>query len=346
MQVRRFTIFLFALLFLVCACKVNERHSLAPITVAFYNVENLFDTLNAPGPGDDEFLPASEKKWTSIRYQKKLEDLAKVVNAMALGGCPALLGLCEVENRQVVYDLMAIACTDEERFEVVHYDSPDHRGIDNALVYDSYFFELREAYPISLTSANNGIWKTRDILYARLESAYDDALHVFVNHFPSRLGGLEKTEPNRLLVSKVLRQSIDSVLSADQMAKIIVMGDFNDEPHNISIAEILTEPDGSAPLINTMAQLDRQGLGTYRFRDQWNMLDQILISEGLHDAESGYEWQEGSEQIHGKDWMLQDSTAGKYEGYPNRTYGGNRYLGGFSDHLPVSIRLKPQEKIQ
>lgn len=318
------------------SCSTTEKQR--PIEVVFYNVENLFDTVDDTLTLDDEFLPDSAKQWTEGRYDKKLTDLAKVLTAISVDGLPEIVGVCEVENRQVVEDLFHTDSLGKANFKVIHEDSPDARGIDVALAYNADI--LKELYheKIRYSFSFEPKTTTRDILYAKLLSG-SDTIHVFVNHWPSRRGGQEASEPKRLKAATVLRTKIDSVLLKDRNAKVVAMGDFNDYPNNRSMTEVMNcEPGAKQMLTNITYDFHQNGLGTYNYRGEWGMLDQFIVSDGLLQATSGYTVNDSSATIFKEDWMLYFPENG--EPSPNRTYGGPNYYGGYSDHLPIRLILQ------
>lgn len=308
-----------------------------PIEVVFYNVENLFDTEEDTTIWDDEFLPDSAKNWTIERYNKKLVDLAKVLTAISEDDLPEVIGVCEVENRKVVEDLFATDSLKNGKFMIIHEDSPDFRGIDVALAYNSEL--LTELYheKIRYSFSFEPETTTRDILYAKLLSC-GDTLHFFVNHWPSRRGGQEKSEPKRLKAATVLRTKIDSILLRDKQAKVIAMGDFNDYPNNTSMTEVMNcEPGANQRLTNLTYQFHEDGLGTYNYRGEWGMLDQFIVSDGLLYSAKGCATSDSSAAIFKEDWMMYFPEEGSPS--PNRTYGGPNYYGGYSDHLPIRLTL-------
>ena len=317
--------------------------------VAFYNVENLFDTEEDPYRLDEEFLPTSEKKWNKARYEDKLAKLAQVIAAM---NYPELLGLAEVENEAVLRDLVERSDLADAGYDIVHYDSPDVRGIDVALLYRTAFFTPESSQAIPVTFEDEA-YKSRDILLVSGTLGKDakyNTVHVLVNHWPSRRGGIAKSEPRRLGAARIVRKTVDELLQTDPLANVILLGDFNDEPPDQSITGEL-RATGSIrkkdpfQLYNTVAALDEQGRGSYNFRGDWNMLDQIILSQGLvEDARnvSDYYYRPESATVFAPEWLLQ--AEGKYQGHPDRTYAGNKYLGGYSDHLPVYIELTNEDE--
>ncbi len=309
--------------------------------IAFYNVENLFDIYDDRGKSDEEFMPESKKKWTAKRYNKKLNDLTKVFSALEF---PSLIGLCEVENKRVLEDLTKTEGMGSHGYEVVHFESPDFRGIDNALLYKSADFKVLDAqhYPINFPAKIVEDYTTRDILHVKGMFKNAHTIHLFVNHWPSRRGGLKESEPKRLFVAEQLKKQIDRVLKQEPDANIIVMGDFNDEPDNKSINKTLgaLSPIGLTNVMNNVLyncsyELDQEGLGTYNYRGNWNMLDQFIVSGTLLSKNA--KLQTGSAMIFKADWL---NYIDKKKGpTPNKTYGGPNYYGGYSDHYPIYMEL-------
>lgn len=335
-----------SVLILFSTCKTSKQFASAKsgdfYRFGFYNVENLFDTVDDPVIWDEEFTPDGKKKWTEDRYQKKLNQLAKVINGMQ---SPALLGLCEVENRGVIQDLINTDALKEKKYQIDHYDSPDKRGIDVALIFNPAVFSRIEsqAIPIKIPiefTPDLPDYTTRDILYSKLLWQKKDTLHVFVNHWPSRRGGLKASEPKRTYVASQLKKKIDSLFSVQPDAAILVMGDFNDETDNNSILKSLDahQDDTSlqpSTLYNCMAKMDQQKTGTYNYRGNWNMLDQMIVSTTLLQKKNKPFVKNAA--IYREEWMMYKNK--KYGATPNRTYGGPNYYGGFSDHLPVYLEV-------
>jgi predicted extracellular nuclease len=310
------------------------------MTIAFYNVENLFDTKDESGKQDEEFTPQGDKKWTNSRYQTKLQDVSKVISSINEGDLPEIVGLVEVENEKVLNDLIHTGLLVRGKYAVVHHESPDIRGIDCALIYRPEEFTVLKHFVIPIHFKDEPNYKTRDILYVKGKATDREVFHIFVNHWLSRIGGLEKTEPNRVEVAQILKSKIDSVLGKDSKANIIVMGDMNDEPANKSIHKILGAQDpeeGSGTLVNLMYPADLEGKGTYYYRGEWNMLDNLIVSRSLID-DKGFRCTEKKGFIYHETWMEYKNRDGVAT--PNRTYGGPNYYGGVSDHFPVYFRLR------
>lgn len=311
-------------------------------TVGFYNVENLFDTKDDPKTSDEDFLPTnSERPWTEERYQNKLKNLAEVISKLGDEDGPELLGVCEVENKEVLEALVAEEAIKGRNYGIVHFESADGRGIDNALLYKKDYFKVEKATNYVINFPMEPDYDTRDIVLVQ-GSFMGERLSLLVNHWPSRRGGEKESEPRRVLVATKVRQVVDQLLEKDPKANIIIMGDFNDETDNKSIKEVLmAKGEGFDPsageLFNTLAALDAKNIGSYKYRDNWNMLDQIIISGNLTDSQ-GWDYKASSATIFSPEWLKQQ-TPQKYKGSPLRTFGGRKYLGGYSDHFPVYIHL-------
>ncbi|WP_159519211.1 endonuclease/exonuclease/phosphatase family protein [Sunxiuqinia indica] len=328
----RSRIFFFSLLvvFLV-SCQRDPLKKKA--TIVFYNLENLFDTIDDPAIDDEEFLPEADRHWNSERYEKKLQDIAQVIAAINTEELPELIGVCEIENQTVLNDLVEEEPLAGGNYQIVHIDSPDKRGIDVGLLYRKGEFKVLEKEAILV----NPGFETRDILYV-FGKLGKDKVHVFVNHWPSRWGGLEKSQPNRIVAAQTLKNKVDEILEDNAKAKIIIIGDMNDEPDNKSLAEILDAqtPDSKADLYNLMIPLDEQNLGSYNYRGDWNMIDNIVVSASVLHGE-GFVANDQLGQVFHQPWMEYRNNAGQMS--PNRTYGGPNYYGGISDHFPVYLQL-------
>ena len=321
-----------------------EKH----FKVVFYNVENLFDVEDDPVKNDNEFLPDGAKKWTADRYKKKLNDLAKVLRAVGDQEFPDLIGLCEVENRRVLEDLVTSLTENEEQYRIVHEESPDMRGIDVAMIYDPGEFMYITHDVINIKYPMDPGYKTRDVLYVKGLVMGVDTLHVFVNHWKSRWGGTKETEPKRLNAANTVRKKVDAIFAKDKHAKIIIIGDLNDNPTDKSVLEVLRAGNdqnftGNDGLYNLMHdKYANQGLGTYSYRGTWNMLDQIIVSYPLLRSNKGLFLSFEDGRIFKPEWILHHNE--RFDSYsPNRTFGGNNYYGGYSDHLPVYTVIKISE---
>ena len=319
------------------SCTTQKRMLRKEYTVLSYNVENLFDTIDDPKIPDEEFLPESEKKWTNERYQKKIDDLAKVISEVNPLETPEIVGLVEIENQGVLEDLIRTNALKDHHYAIIHEESPDYRGIDVALLYrkDAFTEIMHETLPVVFPE--DTAFKTRDILHV-VGKIRNKTVHVFVNHWPSRIGGDDKTEPKRLLAASVLKKRVDLVLTLDPNAHIIIMGDMNDEPANNSLQETLGAnlPGSGAKLVNLMMPDDMAGLGTYFYSGNWNMLDNLVVSsEMINGKQMKVENQKGN--IYSSPWMIYTNKNG--DKTPNRSYVGNKYVGGVSDHFPVYFKM-------
>jgi hypothetical protein len=307
----------------------------------FYNVENLFDTINDPNTNDDEFTPKGTKAWYFGRYLEKLDHIYKTITAVGEWDAPALVGFCEIENRTVLYDLVSKTPFIKHGYEIVHQDSPDKRGIDVGVIYHPKLFKLISFSAIRVDITQDSSSTTRDILYVKGKLFKKDTVHVFINHWPSRSGGQAKSEPRRIIAANTLRTKVDSIFATNTNANIIIMGDFNDEPGDKSIYETLGAKEDSIPKSNTglyngMYSYYKKEIGTEKFQEHWHCLDQVIMSYPLLNKSNPVYMQ--SPSIFKASWLIEVDK--KYLGeMPYRTYAGPKYLGGYSDHLPVYVDI-------
>ncbi len=309
------------------------------ITVVFYNVENLFDTKNTSGGNDAEFTPDGKNKWTEERFQKKIEDISKVLASVNKKELPEIIGLCEIENRGVLDDLVNTDILSVGNYKIEQFESHDFRGIDCAFLYRPDEFEVIKSSPVKVVFDDDLNFTTRDILYVKGKTNNGEEFHIFVNHWPSRIGGVDQTEAKRVAVAKLLKSKIDSVQNVNPDVNILVMGDMNDEPSNKSISEVLQAKSPeveNAAFVNLMYPIHKNKLGSYNYRGNWNMLDNIVVSSNLLDKK-GFQCKEMQGFVFHEKWMEYEN---KGEMSPNRTYGGPNYYGGVSDHFPVYVQLE------
>ena len=294
-----------------------------PLSVGFWNVENLFDLENDPNKNDDEFALGGRKKVDQQIYDLKIKHSSEVLQDLDVD----VLGLCEVENYKVLNDLNdAYKGRD---YDIIHYESPDNRGIDNALFYDKNRFSIISSRAIENKLKNGG--PTRDILYVLGE--YNNArLHIFVNHWPSNYGGKEKAIPKRTETAQLIIKEIENILSVEKSAEIILIGDFNENPDDKNI--MLLEKIGLTSLMKPM--LGKPKVGTYVYRGEDSLLDQIIVNKQLQDSES-LSIVQGSTYI--LDLPKYRQQEGNYKHYPYRFWAGNRLLGGYSDHLAIKVEI-------
>ena len=306
-------------------------------TIAFYNTENLFDVYDDTYTKDNDFLPTADKKWTTKRYKNKLRKLGFAISSIGkieTGKHPAIIGLAEVENALVLEDLIQSKHLNICNYSFVHYDSPDERGIDVALLYDTTAFDVEYAEPFSvdLTDDFGEPDYTRDILLVT-GLLNDEKVHIIVNHWSSRREGTQETEHKRMAASLKVSKIIDTIKFKDQDAKIIVLGDFNDDPLSKSIKHLIANSD----LHNPMESLIAYNRGTLNYKFQWNLFDQILLSRNFSDRNvNGFQFVEAN--IFDNDFLK--IFKGKYRGNPFRTFVGQKYKGGYSDHFPVFMVIK------
>lgn len=305
-------------------------------TIAFYNVENLFDTRDDPGVRDEDFTPEGEKLWTEERYKKKLDHIAQVFHAID-DTLPLIIGLCEVENKGVLEDLTNLEVLTSANYQIIHYSGRDARGIDVALLYKKDYFNVKDIRSIPVVFDGRPEVLTRNILH--VEGIIDnEILHVFVNHWSSKGKGEAETEWKRIETAQILREHIGQVLNNHPKAKIIIMGDFNEDPDNIALKKYLEagDPVKSPFLYNTAYSLFLKGIGTHYF-EEWSMLDQMIVSKELYLEKDGLRLKDKNQQILREGWLFYETSEGKF---PDKTYSGDKYHGGYSDHLPVYLKLQ------
>lgn len=314
--------------------------------VMFYNVENLFDTLDQEGTFDEEFMPLDEKEWNTAKLYDKLEKIARVVQDADTMGLPSLIGLCEVENRDVLEMLLAATDLRDAGYRIVHKESPDYRGIDVALLYREGDFELLDywAYPVWFPYDTD--FRTREVLHVKGQfTGQAEPVHVFVNHWPSRSGGEIETRPKRIFVAELVRTKVDSILAVQADERIVIMGDLNDEPNDLSVTSGLNaltdfdRPDAGELYALSAALMKNSDMGSYKYKGNWNHLDQFIVSGSLLDTLSDMYTRPSDIRIVSQEYLLEKDEA--YLGMkPYRTYLGDYFHGGYSDHLPVILRLR------
>ena len=362
-----FTILTYIILpILTKAQSINNTQS---IIIGFYNFENYYDTTNQMIVADEEFLPNSSKGYNSIRYNNKSAHLALVIagigkinNAKGI----SLLGIAEVENKMVLKKLAEDPMIKKYNYQFIHFDSKDTRGIDVALMYQPAHFKPYQYRSYSLTDANHfTTYATRDILYVQgeLDKTW---VHILVNHWPSRRGGENASAEKRIWAATVCKRIMDSIESRDPKAKIIVMGDFNDNPNNKSLKHL--------KMYNPFLKLFNRGMGSMAYRDSWSLFDQILLNANwpMEQEKQGGRSKKAPDRSHlqpavaninnqyptnrqpsSDAWfdliycksIIYRSAAltqqdGKYQGYPKRTWNGDQFNGGYSDHYPAVIIFK------
>ncbi len=341
MAKRHFSIFVCILI----SCSLfAQKNSYEAFSIGFYNLENLFDTKNDEDVRDGEFTPDGKNAWTDEKYAIKQKNMASVISKLGADLTPdglACLGVAEIENIGVLEDLVQQESLKDRNYQIVHYDSPDKRGIDVALLYNPSYFTPTYSKPFPLMIEIEGKRKyTRDVLLVK-GNLQGEEINILVNHWPSRSGGEKRSSPLRKAAAQLNVDICDSLYQANPEAKIFIMGDLNDDPSSPSIKKVLKakkkkETVKDKGFYNPMYAMYQKGQGSNAWRDSWSLFDQIIVSEPLLDKN-----QEGvffhKALIFKEPSMLQPS--GQYKGYPYRTYGNGQFMGGYSDHFPVVAYL-------
>ena len=340
---KRLFLFLFTYIFFVSIGFSQEKKYKA-LCIAFYNLENFYDTVDDPNKNDAEFLPKGKNNWNSKKYNEKIANMSKVISEIgsdiqAKG--PVILGVSEVENIKVLEDLVASPLLAPLNYGIVQYEGPDLRGVDVALIYQKQTFKVTSSRSITLTIPGKPDFHTRDQLV--VSGILDgEPVHIIVNHWPSRSGGEKRSAPLRNAAADLCRSTADSIMKTDPNAKIFIMGDLNDDPTNASLTEHLkakseeieTKPGDLFDPMYKMFKTD--GIGSLAYRDNWNLFDQIIVSQPLLiEDKSSYRFLKA--KVFNKNYLVQKD--GAFAGYPFRTYVGNNYQGGYSDHFPVYVIL-------
>jgi hypothetical protein len=321
-------------------------------TVAFYNVENLFDTIHEEGKVDEEFTPTSKKKWNTKKYFHKLHQLASVIDSIGGQGYPDIVGMEEVENKAVLEDLVKQESIKQANYQIIHYESPDFRGIDNALLYNPKTFHpiYQKPIPITMPDSIGSIGghpiTSRDILYVKGIVKGQDTLHILVNHWTSMYYGEKETISHRKYCARVAKHQIDSILSTNPHANILLGGDLNEDVFGPAVMGVM-EPDSNYthPKPNHIYNLAYylftvKNQGTYNYRGVWGTLDHLMVSGSLLNPKNHlFTSPDNAHVFHSMMVMNKYNNRNGKGIRPNRTYGGNHYYGGFSDHLPVYLHF-------
>ncbi len=333
---------------LALLCALHLVSATPPHTLMLYNVENLFDTIRDPSIDDRAFTPRGSKRWNSERYHTKIANIGSVIAGVAdeSGAYPSVIVLCEVENREVLEDLVAHPSLEKSHYSIVHSNSRDERGVDVAILYSEEFL-FRGSQSVVPQAGGDMEFRGRDIV-TMWGAISNEELFIVAAHLPSRLGGQAETEPLRRAISLEIASIVDSVALLRPSTKFIIMGDMNDDPLDSSITESLGARDYAeeltpGDLFAVCAPLYRAGYGTSAYRGEWNLFDNIVVSENLISGQGlalkrlGYDNRYYA-QIYKPNHLIQQT--GSFKGYPFRTFGGRKYLGGYSDHLPIYIVLE------
>lgn len=346
---------LFITTILVCSALFSNAQDkqYKSVIVGFYNLENLFDTLDTEGVLDSENTPTGDRKWDTKKYNEKLGNLARVISEMGTTGSisnpdgPAILGVCEIENRSVLEDLAKQEAIKNRNYQVVHHDGPDHRGVDCALLYNPKYFTLISSKSIPLKIADDPDFKTRDQLLVK--GVLDgDTTFFMVAHWPSRRGGEKRSMPKRIAAAELGKSVVDSIEKVHPGAKIVYMGDLNDDPNSPSVKKYMkavSKPEQVAEgqMFGAMEKHFRQGIGTLGYRNNWNLFDQLILSKSLIPENGAYpSYKFFKSYVYNAPYLK--NKEGSFVGYPYRTYVGNTYQGGYSDHFPVYMILLKEVK--
>jgi hypothetical protein len=330
--------FLFLLLNLAIGRGNAQDIKMGSVSVMFYNVENLFDTFNDTLTNDDDFLPGGLMRWNQSRYKKKINSLYKTIISAGEWSPPEIVAMCEVENRNVLEDLLYDTYLSKFKYSIIHEESPDQRGIDVCLIYRSDLIKVLNSKYWIPQGPGIEYFTSRSVLYAGILCGLD-TIHLIINHWPSRRGGVLSGESLRLMISSMVRDRADSILgNSGGKAKIIIAGDFNSTPDDQEIGNLVNGSYSENTIVNLSESLTEKGGGTYRYMGRWEMIDQVMVSKYLLNCTSGYFTDYQQLSVVSPEFLLMKDP--KYPGFtPFSTYRGYRYQGGFSDHLPVMIRL-------
>jgi Endonuclease/Exonuclease/phosphatase family len=326
------------LLFLIPDHACSQASVIQPFRLMFYNVENMFDTTDDSLTDDNDFLPDGLMRWNSGRYYKKVNSVYKTIMAAGEWEPPPIVALCEIENRKVLEDLIYRTNLLKFNYSIIHEDSPDRRGIDVCLIFRECKADVLYYRYLIPSGIERKKFSSRSVLYLKLLLA-EDTIHIFVNHWPSRRGGVLAGETARIDIASMIRDKADSINKRSKTgAKIIIIGDFNSAPDDQAI-RILDNYDGTGKfLINLSDRHEDKNQGTYRYLGTWEMIDQVIVSNALLCGETGVFTQPDMLKIFKPQFLLKKDP--KYPGYsPFSTYHGYKYQGGFSDHLPVLLDL-------
>jgi hypothetical protein len=329
---------LLVFLFLISSSIFSQEKKIDVAIIAFYNVENLYDTIDDPITDDKEFLPDGIQNWNSAKYYQKLDRISEVISKIGeevVPGGPVIIGLSEIENRGVLEALVASDNLKSKNYGIVHYNSPDRRGVDVGFLYKKNRFVVEGSQSMPLRTSDTS-FRTRDqlLVWGKLDG---EEIYFLVNHWPSRRGGEQRSAPKRRAAAELARHITDSLMKINPNVKLIIMGDLNDNPTNASITKYLKAKGKPEEIIagdlhNPMLKLYRDGIGSYAYRDSWDLYDQIIVSYGL-TGEDKSTFKLLKAKIFNETFLRQKT--GTFAGYPWRTAAGGQYLGGYSDHFPV-----------
>lgn len=332
-------VFLTVTLFATAAKPAGKKMQAAGI--AFYNLENLFDTIpNNPENRDLEFTPDGKNQWDGRKYWSKIHNMAQAIShftTRTTPNGPAIIGVSEIENRSVLEDLVADPQISKWNLQIVHHDSPDARGVDVGLLYNPKYFKVENVTNHRLTAIAH---RTRDQMCV-VGSLMGQRIAVIVNHWPSRLGGQEQSSPNREAAAELCKTIADSLWRTDPDMGVIIMGDLNDDPQDKSCAKVLSakrdiKDADDHGFYNPWWEMLDKGIGTLAYKSQWNLFDQIIVSGNIANG-ADTKWHYYKAMVHNFDFLK--DTQGSRQGYPLRTFSAGSFLNGYSDHFPTEILL-------
>lgn len=351
----RFFLHSYLLAVLMCLAAYNataqNEKTYEVATVAFYNLENLFDTIVDPDTSkilQDEFTPKGKNMWNSERYWAKIDKMSRVISQLGeelTQTAPMIVGVSEIENSEVLEDLIASPHLKKYNYGIVHYHSPDRRGVDVGLIYRKDFVTIKSSASRELKLADKPNFFTRAQLVVEAD-LQGESIYVVVNHWPSRRGGEKKSSPLREAAAALSRSIVDSVSAINSNAKVIVMGDLNDDPTNTSVKKVLNtsgDPKNIEPgqMYNPMEAKYKAGNGTGAYNDTWNLFDQLIVTQAFLDKNQKAWWFKEAKIFKDPKLITQD---GQYKGYPHRTFSYGNWIDGYSDHFPVYLFLAREKK--
>jgi hypothetical protein len=347
-------VFLFSVACLLSSMGFAQKKSYQVTAVAFYNFENLFDTVDNPYKFDEEFTPNGPYQYTSTIYNQKLHNIATVLKQLGTEltpDGPALIGTAEIENATVLNDLARQPEIANRTYQNVIFDGPDARGINVALMYNPRYFKVLQAQGLKVDlrgvpGSDSKSGATRDVLWVTGILA-GDTTQVFVNHWPSRRGGEAASAPLRAFAAGVAKRVIDSVMAENSGSRVILMGDLNDDPTSPSVAKVLGAvgkqdkvPEGG--LYNPFVSFYNNGIGTLGYNDSWNLFDQIMVSSGWLKADASRNWKYYKAEVFNREFLK--TAFGQYKGYPHRSFSGTSWINGYSDHFPTLVYFVREAK--